>query len=82
LAQIYSLDLADGITKEQFVELCPVLIQQQVSNSCVSVPEEVSTDDAVTDAESKSVCFTMLMSAFSNSQSKAKPLFTLTISLF
>ncbi|KAF6026638.1 SLC39A12 [Bugula neritina] len=51
LAQIYSLDLADGITKEQFVELCPVLIQQQVSNSCVSVPEKVSTDPTVTNAE-------------------------------
>jgi len=34
LASIYGLDLADGVTKDQFISLCPALIQQKIGGYC------------------------------------------------
>ena len=38
LASVYSLDLADGITRTQFLQLCPALIQQKVGGHCDPLP--------------------------------------------
>ena len=42
LASVYSLDLADGITRTQFLELCPALIQQKVGGHCDPLPTTTS----------------------------------------
>ena len=34
LASVYGLDLEDGISKTQFLQLCPALIQQKVGGHC------------------------------------------------
>lgn len=34
LASVYGLDLAHGISRSQFLQLCPALIQQKVGGHC------------------------------------------------
>ena len=55
LASIYDLDLSSGVTKEQFITLCPALIQQQIGNHCVSaaVVEDTTEDDGYDQAAGK-----------------------------
>lgn len=46
LASVYNLDLENGITKLQFLELCPALIQQTVGGHCNAVPVETTASTA------------------------------------
>ena len=55
LASIYGLDLSSGVTKEQFIALCPALIQQQIGNHCASAAEveDTTEDDSGDKSEGK-----------------------------
>ncbi|XP_067933353.1 zinc transporter ZIP4-like [Watersipora subatra] len=54
LAAIYDLDIHNGISQDEFLSLCPALIQQQISGSCepvVNTTTPPSGDDGPTTAE-------------------------------
>ena len=55
LASIYGLDVHDGISKEQFLQLCPALVQQQIEGSCEPVTTTTVVEEkvGVTSAECK-----------------------------
>lgn len=56
LASVYDLHLEEGITKDQFVQLCPALVQQQLSGSCEPVESTtpvVELEEPVTLSQSR-----------------------------
>ena len=56
LAAVYGLELDEGIKKDEFIQLCPALIQQQVSESCkavVATTAPPTEKEEVSAAESK-----------------------------
>lgn len=56
LATIYGLELDEGVSRDQFIQLCPALIQQQLSGSCLPVEATTVPSEpvgAVTPSEGK-----------------------------
>ena len=60
LASVYSLDLADGITRTQFLQLCPALIQQKVGGHCDALPTTTAAPVAEPEASQLEGSLTML----------------------
>ena len=59
LASVYSLDLADGITRTQFLQLCPALIQQKVGGHCDPLPTTTAAPVAEPEASQLEGSLTM-----------------------